>query len=62
MQTGRIASGAGDRFVPPSRSALLASRIPNAKLVKVEGASRAFFLEMRSRFNKEVLDFLREPQ
>jgi pimeloyl-ACP methyl ester carboxylesterase len=40
-------------------SDLLASRIPNARLVKVKGGSHAFFMEMRGRFNKEVLDFLR---
>jgi pimeloyl-ACP methyl ester carboxylesterase len=57
-----VLTGAGDRLVSPSQSELLASRIPNAKLVKVEGASHAFFLEMRSRFNEEVLGFLREPQ
>lgn len=57
-----LLTGTGDRLVSPSQSELLASKIPNAKLVKVEGASHAFFLEMRSRFNKEVLDFLREPQ
>ncbi len=57
-----LLTGTGDRLVSPSQSELLASRIPNAKLVNVEGASHAFFLEMRSRFNREVLGFLREPQ
>jgi pimeloyl-ACP methyl ester carboxylesterase len=40
-------------------SDLLASKIANARLVKVKGGSHAFFMEMRGRFNKEVLDFLK---
>lgn len=54
-----VLTGTGDRIVSPSMSDLLASRIPNATLVKVKGGSHAFFMEMRGRFNKEVLDFLR---
>jgi hypothetical protein len=38
---------------------VIAKLIPNAKLVKVEGGSYAFFIEMSGRFNGEVLDFLR---
>jgi len=48
-----------DRAIKPSSSEVIAKLIPNAKLVKVEGGSHAFFVEMRGRFNKEVLDFLR---
>jgi 3-oxoadipate enol-lactonase len=51
--------GTGDRLVPSQSSELLAGTIPGARLVKVEGGSHAFFMEMRGRFNKEVLDFLR---
>jgi len=54
-----VITGAGDRILSPSISDLIASRIPNARLVKVKGGSHAFFMEMRGRFNKEVLDFLR---
>ena len=54
-----VITGSGDRLVSPSTSDLIASKIPNAKLVKVKGGSHAFFMEMRGRFNKEVLDFLR---
>lgn len=39
-------------------SEVLANTIPNARPVRVEGGAQAFFVEMRSRFNKEVLDFL----
>jgi pimeloyl-ACP methyl ester carboxylesterase len=54
-----VITGTGDRLVSPSMSDLLASRIPNARLVKVKGGSHALFMEMRGRFNKEVLEFLR---
>jgi len=54
-----VITGTGDRIVSPGMSDLIASKIPNAKLVKVKGGSHAFFMEMRGRFNKEVLNFLR---
>jgi pimeloyl-ACP methyl ester carboxylesterase len=54
-----VITGTGDRIVSPGMSDSLASRIPNATLVKVKGGSHAFFMEMRGRFNKEVLEFLR---
>jgi pimeloyl-ACP methyl ester carboxylesterase len=50
--------GTGDRVVPPESSDMIASRIPNATLVKVEGGSHAFYMEKARRFNREVLDFL----
>jgi len=50
--------GTGDRLIPSQSSELLANMIPNARLVRVNGGSHAFFMEMRGRFNKEVLDFL----
>jgi pimeloyl-ACP methyl ester carboxylesterase len=51
--------GTEDRLLPLHSSEVMAERIPNAKLVKIEGGSHAQHLEMRGRFNKEVLDFLR---
>jgi pimeloyl-ACP methyl ester carboxylesterase len=54
-----VITGTRDRLMPPHSSEVLASRIPHAKLVKIEGGSHSLFMEMRSRFNKEVLDFLR---
>ena len=55
-----VITGTGDRIVPPHMSEILASRIPKARLVKIEGGSHALHLEMRRRFNEEVLAFLRE--
>jgi pimeloyl-ACP methyl ester carboxylesterase len=54
-----VMTGTEDRLIKPSSSEVLASRIPNARLVKFEGGAHSFFVAMRSRFNKEVLDFLR---
>ena len=54
-----VITGAGDRLIKPSSSEVLANSIPNARLVSFEGGSHAFFVEMRGRFNREVLDFLR---
>jgi 3-oxoadipate enol-lactonase len=54
-----VITGTADRVIPPNSSELIASRIPNARLVKVENGSHAFFMEMRGRFNQEVLDFLK---
>ena len=50
--------GADDRLIKPESSDVLASGIPGARLVKVEGGSHAFFLSKRGRFNREVRDFL----
>jgi len=54
-----VINGSKDRDIKPSSSDVIAKLIPNAKLVKVEGGSHAFFIEMSGRFNKEVLVFLR---
>jgi pimeloyl-ACP methyl ester carboxylesterase len=54
-----VITGTKDRLIKPSSSEVIAKLIPNAKLVKVEGGSHGFNMEMRDRFNKEVLDFLR---
>ena len=49
--------GQGEPMILTS-SEVLANTIPNARLVRVEGGAHAFFVEMRGRFDKEVLDFL----
>lgn len=54
-----VITGTKDRVINPNSSEVMAKLIPNSKMVKVEGGSHAFLIEMRSRFNKEVLDFLR---
>ena len=50
--------GNGDRLINPVSSEIIARKIPRAKLVKVEDGSHTFMVEMRGRFNQEVLKFL----
>jgi pimeloyl-ACP methyl ester carboxylesterase len=52
--------GAEDKFCPPRSIEAMATRIPDVKLVKIEGSAHNILIEMKSRFNKEVVDFLRE--
>jgi len=53
-----VMAGTEDRIVSPSSSGMLASGIPNARLVKIEGGSHTLVAEKSGRFNREVLDFL----
>lgn len=54
-----VITGSDDRVINPQSSGVLAEQIPDAKLVKYEGGSHAFFVEMRKRFNNEVIAFLK---
>ena len=54
-----VLAGSKDRLIEPQLSEVLASRIPGAKLVIVDGGSHVVVGEMGGRFKKEVLDFLR---
>ena len=53
-----VITGTQDRLINPTSSDVITNPIPKARLVKLEGGSHAFFIEMRSQFNKEVLNFL----
>jgi pimeloyl-ACP methyl ester carboxylesterase len=55
-----VLTGTEDRLIDPAASKLLASRIPQAKLVMIEGGSHAMAIEMRGEFNAAVLHFLRD--
>ena len=55
-----VLTGTDDRLIDPSASKLMASRIPHAKLVMIEGGSHAMAIEMRGAFNAAVLHFLRD--
>jgi pimeloyl-ACP methyl ester carboxylesterase len=48
------------RVIPASNAHLLASRIPNARLVVFEGAGHLLFWERAEELNTEVIRFLRE--
>ena len=54
-----VTCGTEDRLIKPSSSYLIASLVPNAKLVKVPGGGHSFASEMSGEFNRVVLDFLR---
>jgi len=54
-----VITGTKDRVIKPSSSEVIAKLIPNAKLIQIDGGSHMFSMEMSSRFNKEVLVFLR---
>lgn len=54
-----VITGADDKIISPRASEVLAAKIPNARLVMVKGGSHGFNVEMTSRFNREVLHFLR---
>jgi pimeloyl-ACP methyl ester carboxylesterase len=51
--------GTKDRVIKPTSSEVIASKIPNAKLVKIEGGSHCFFNENKKEFNVAVLNFLK---
>lgn len=50
--------GSEDRIINPVSSEVIAGKIPGARLVKVEGGSHSFSLEMKKTFNQFVLDYL----
>lgn len=54
-----VITGTKDRIINPGSSEVIAKLIPHASLVKVEGGSHAFFVEMEGRFNREILKFLK---
>jgi len=54
-----VITGSKDRVFKPGSSELIAELIPDARLVRIDNGSHIFFVEMRNKFNKEVLDFLK---
>lgn len=55
-----VITGTQDRIIKPGSSEVIADRIKDAKLVKLDGGPHVFFVTMKDRFNREVLDFLKE--
>ncbi len=51
--------GTQDRVIAPVSSDVIANKIPNARLVKLEGGSHSLPVEMKGAFNREVLNFLK---
>lgn len=56
-----VVHGTEDLFNPTANAALLADRIPNARLHLIPGARHAYFEEYRDVAGPLVLDFLHEP-
>lgn len=53
-----VIAGDGDKLIPVENSRILASRIPEAELVILEGAGHEFFIEAAEETNKIVVGFL----
>jgi pimeloyl-ACP methyl ester carboxylesterase len=54
-----VLCGDTDKMVSPENSRLLASRIPNAQLIMLEGIGHGFFLEAVEQSAKVIINFLR---
>jgi pimeloyl-ACP methyl ester carboxylesterase len=50
--------GTQDHIIKPSSSDVIASQIPHARIVKVEGGSHALNMEHKNLFNQTVMEFL----
>ena len=55
-----LMTGTDDKIIDPLSSELLLKQIPDSNLVKCEGGSHTFIVEMRKRFNSEVIHFLKD--
>ncbi|MCJ7576088.1 MAG: alpha/beta hydrolase [Dehalococcoidia bacterium] len=55
-----VIAGDNDRLIPAENSRILASRIPKAELVIIEGPGHEFFIEDAEEVNKMVLGFLEQ--
>ena len=55
-----ILAGTADQLIPSDNSRILASRIPNAKLVLFEGAGHGYLWEAEEAANQTARDFLRQ--
>ncbi len=53
-----VLTGDADRLIAPEHSDVLAEKIPNAQLLKLEGGSHGFNFETPDAFNHAVLNFL----
>jgi pimeloyl-ACP methyl ester carboxylesterase len=54
-----ILAGTDDQLIPAENSRILASRIPDARMVLFEGAGHGYLWEAEDEANHVVLDFLR---
>lgn len=55
-----IMTGDDDPLVPPANSEILKALIPDSKLSVFPGGRHCFFVENAERFNREVIEFLKD--
>lgn len=55
-----IATGSDDDLIPAENSLILAGLIPDSSLMMFPQGRHCFFIEMASRFNREVISFLHQ--
>ncbi|BEQ14280.1 alpha/beta fold hydrolase [Desulfoferula mesophila] len=55
-----VATGSDDGFIPPENSLILAGLIPDSSLIMYPQGRHCFFIEMASRFNREIISFLHQ--
>ncbi|MCB2193036.1 MAG: alpha/beta hydrolase [Deltaproteobacteria bacterium] len=55
-----VATGSDDGLIPPENSLILAGLIPDSSLMMFPQGRHCFFIEMASRFNKEITSFLHQ--
>ncbi|MGH8742532.1 MAG: alpha/beta fold hydrolase [Burkholderiales bacterium] len=55
-----VITGTEDQVYPPAMAHDIARRIPGAKLVEIEGAGHVSNLDQPARFNRALMDFLKE--
>jgi len=60
MQPTLIIAGERDRLSPPEASYYMAQKLPNARVVEIEGAAHAPFMSHRKEFVRHVMGFLNE--
>ena len=55
-----VIAGDADRIIPVENSRILASRIPNAEVVILEGMGHGFNMEVAGEADKMIIDFLKK--
>jgi 3-oxoadipate enol-lactonase len=56
-----VIGGSEDKVLYPNSSKVISNLIPGSRLLLINKGSHLIPLEMKARFNKEVLDFLKSP-
>ena len=55
-----VMAGTDDKIIPIEFSRIVAQHIPNARFIEFKKGSHSFFMERSKRFNREVINFLKE--